>query len=183
MDDTRSRDADGIRRSASEVYNRAVPALGPGSLLPPLDLLDSAGRVAHPAGREALYVFFKTTCPTCELAWPFVERLRTRADGRFGIVGVSQDPPHETETFSRNLGVSVPTLYDPPPWNASESLGLESVPTFVLVDGEGRIRESFAGFQKAKLEALAARAAAGAEAPEPGPFFLPDERVPELRPG
>jgi peroxiredoxin len=161
-----------------------VPALGPGSRLPRLDLLDSAGRAAPVAAGEVLYVFFKTTCPTCELAWPFVGRLRKRAGGGpFAIIGVSQDPPAETEAFSASLGTSVPTLYDPPPWNASESLGLESVPTFFLVDSEGRIRERFEGFQKAKLEELAARAAAEGGAAASGPLFLPDERVPELRPG
>jgi hypothetical protein len=158
-----------------------VPLLGPGSPFPPLDLRDSRGdalALAQP-GREALYVFFKTTCPTCELLWPYLDRLRLRLGEKLEIVAVSQDDPGETDRFSRDLDTGVRTVYDPPPWRASEEMGLENVPTMFLVGGDGRIRETIQGFQKAKLEELASqRSGNGGH-----PLFRPDENVPQIRPG
>lgn len=124
--------------------------------------------------REALYVFFKTTCPTCELLWPYLDRLRKRVAGDLEIVGVSQDAPRETVKFSRETGTDVAIVYDSPPWRASEAVGLEAVPTMFLVGEDGRIRETIVGFQKTKLEELAA---------SNDPLFRPDEKVPEVRPG
>jgi thiol-disulfide isomerase/thioredoxin len=160
-------------------YNRPVPLLGPGSPFPRLDLRDSRGDAVEPPDREALYVFFKTTCPTCELLWPYLDRLRQRVGANLEIVGVSQDGRRETELFSRDQAADVRTVYDPPPWRASEEVGLENVPTMFLVGEDGRIRETILGFQKAKLEELAsARSANGGH-----PLFRPDEKVPEVRPG
>ena len=151
--------------------------LGPGDSFPRLDLRDSRGeavRIPDGEAGETLYVFFKTTCPTCELLWPYLDRLRRRVGDDLQIVGVSQDAPRETATFSRAAGADVPILFDPPPWHASEAVGLENVPTMFLVSENGRIRETILGFQKSKLEDLAA---------SDDPFFRPDEKVPEVRPG
>ncbi|HEY6050878.1 MAG TPA: redoxin family protein [Thermoanaerobaculia bacterium] len=156
-----------------------MPVLGPGSPFPRLDLRDSRGDAARPPEGEALYVFFKTTCPTCELLWPYLERLRRRVGGNLEIVAVSQDEPPETERFAREQKSQVRTVYDLPPWSASEEVGLENVPTMFLVGGDGRIRETVLGFQKAKLEELASKGSANGG----HPLFRPDDRVPEIRPG
>ena len=156
-----------------------MPALGPGIPFPRLDLRDSRGESAGLPDREALYVFFKTTCPTCELLWPYLDRLRDRVGESLSIVGISQDGPADTERFSRETGAHVPTLFDPPPWRASEDVGLDNVPTMFLVGRDGRIRETILGFQKAKLEELAsARSGDGGS-----PLFRPGDNVPEVRPG
>ena len=161
-----------------------MAALGPGDRFPVLDLVSADGRPAPRTSGETLYGFFKTTCPTCELTWPFLERLRSYGDGDRAIVAVSQDPPAETEAFNERLGVRVPTFYDPPPWKASATLGLTTVPTLVLVDESGRIRETVVGFQKRKLEDLAGRAAPPTDAGDrTGGLFRPGESVPEMRPG
>ncbi len=158
-----------------------MPLLGPGSPFPPLDLRDSRGDALTlaPPGRETLYVFFKTTCPTCELLWPYLDRLRRRVGDKIEIVGVSQDGRQETDQFSRDLATDIRTVYDPPPWRASEEMGLENVPTMFLVGEDGRIRETILGFQKAKLEELAS----GGSANGGHPLFRPDENVPQVRPG
>ena len=156
-----------------------MPLLGPGSPFPRLDLRDSRGGAIEPPDREALYVFFKTTCPTCELLWPYLDRLRQRVGGNLQILGVSQDGRRETEQFSSDQAAGVRMVYDPPPWRASEQVGLDSVPTMFLVGEDGRIREAIPGFQKAKLEELASGWSANGGAP----LFRPDDKVPEIRPG
>jgi len=131
----------------------------------------------------ALYGFFKTTCPTCELAWPYLDRVRRFGEGgALSVFGVSQDDPEATESFSRRLGLSMPTLYDPDPWPASESLGITAVPTFLVVGPDGKIQDETTGFQRRKMEEWAELAArlAGRPAPE---LFSPNEKVPAIKPG
>lgn len=156
---------------------------GPGSPFPSIALRDETGRNAGAPSGLTLYAFFKTTCPTCEFAWPFLDRIRERAEGgRLSVLAVSQDDPETAARFSERLEIRIPTLYDPEPWRASESLGLETVPTFLLVGPDRRVRETVVGFQRDKMEALAGLAdrLAGRRATA---LFEPGERVPAIKPG
>jgi len=160
-----------------------MTSLETGVVFPQITLWDSACNPAPPAAGETLYAFFKTTCPTTKMSWPYLERIRRIADGgALRVLAVSQDDPAETEAFNRRVGVAVKTLYDLPPWRASEALGLTSVPAFFLVDGEGVVREGAVGFQKEKMEAFAARAAELAGRP-PERLFRPGDSVPAIKPG
>ena len=165
-----------------------MAALEPGALFPSVSLFDENGEradIPEPKG-EALYGFFKTTCPTSELAWPYLERIRRLGDGALPVVAVSQDGPAETAEFNLRLGVRIPTLFDHEPWRASEALGLESVPTFFLVDDDGRIVDTVVGFQRRKLAEIGARAAERAgrlEKTGDAAVFRPGDYAPELRPG
>jgi peroxiredoxin len=160
-----------------------VAALEPGDPFPSITLRDENGEAAPLPAGETLYGFFKTTCPTCELAWPYLDRVRELAEGgALSVVGVSQDDPRTTAGFYEGLGVAIPTFYDPEPWEVSEKLGLESVPTFLLV-GAGRILEDSAvGFQRHKMEEFAGLAARLAGRPAPA-LFLPGENAPAWKPG
>ena len=135
-----------------------MAALEPGALFPQIELETESGARFVPPAAETLYVFFKTTCPTSELSWPSVERIRRIGGDALPVFGVSQDGRPETAAFNSRLGVEIETLYDPSPWKASAALGLTNVPTFFLVGPGGRIRETVVGFQRPKLEALAKRA-------------------------
>jgi len=159
-----------------------LAALEPGAVFQQIALETESGARFVPPAAEALYAFFKTTCPTCELAWPYVERIRRIGGSAVPVLAVSQDARPETEAFNERLGVDVETLYDPSPWNASAALGLTNVPTFFLVGPGGRIRETVVGFQRPKLEALANRAAklAGKRSVR---LFRLGENVPLIVPG
>jgi thiol-disulfide isomerase/thioredoxin len=151
--------------------------------LPELFLTDGRGGAAPPPAGEALYGFFKTACPTCELAWPFFERIgRLARGGRLAVVAVSQDEPRETTAFNERLGVRLPTLFDSEPWRASEALGLENVPTFLRVGADGKLRDALVGFQKQKMQDFAAEAASLAGRPATQ-LFRPGENVPAIKPG
>jgi peroxiredoxin len=160
-----------------------VAALEPGARFPPLALRDERGkRLDRPAG-EILYAIFKTTCPVCELTWPFLERIRQRAEGKgLQILAVSQDDPGKTAAFHKRLGVHLTTAFDPEPWAASDALGVTTVPTLFRVGPTGMIEETIVGFDRALMEGLSRSAAALSGRPAT-PLFRAEEHVPAIKPG
>jgi peroxiredoxin len=159
-----------------------LAALEPGAAFPEIELETESGDRFVPPRSEAVYGFFKTTCPTCELTWPHYDRIRQIGAKGLRTFAVSQDGRAETAEFNRRLGVQLETLYDPPPWKASSALGLTNVPTLFLVGANGRIRETLVGFQKIPLEALARRAAKVSDHREARLFRI-GERIPLIVPG
>jgi len=159
-----------------------LAALEPGKVFPDIELeMESGTRFVAPEG-EALYGFFKTTCPTSELAWPYYDRIRRIGDKGLPTFAVSQDDRAETATFNRRLEVGLETLYDPPPWKASSALRLTNVPTFFLVGSNGRIRATVVGFQRPRLDELARRAAYLSGRPQSRLFRIGDQ-IPLIVPG
>jgi hypothetical protein len=108
--------------------------------------------------------------------------VRLGRGGPFSVQAVSQDDPETTARFYSELGVAVPTVYDVDPWPASEALGLENVPTFILVGDDGIVADTAVGFQRHKMEQYADLAAQRAGRPAQA-FFGPGESVPALKPG
>jgi peroxiredoxin len=159
-----------------------LAALEPGAVFPTIELETESGARFVPPRSESLYGFFKTTCPTSELAWPYLDRIRRIAGAALPVFGVSQDARPETAAFNERLGVEVETLYDTAPWKASAALGLTNVPTFFHVAPGGRIRETIVGFQRPKLEAIARRAGKLAGRPSVRLFRI-GENVPLIVPG
>jgi peroxiredoxin len=159
-----------------------LAALEPGATFPKIELETESGARFVPPEGETLYGFFKTTCPTSELAWPYFDRIRRVAAAALPVFAVSQDDRTETAEFNERLGVRVETLYDPPPWKASAALGLTNVPTFFLVEPGGRIRETAVGFQRPKLEAIA-KHAGGLAGHSSVRLFRIGENVPLIVPG
>ncbi|MBI2685533.1 MAG: TlpA family protein disulfide reductase [Acidobacteria bacterium] len=122
-----------------------------------------------------LLAFFKISCPTCQLTFPFLQRLVDRGGPR--IVGVSQDGAESTAEFNSAFGVRFETVEDPKSgrYAVSNLYGLEYVPALVLVETDGRISWTNEGFGKADLEALAARWGVT--------LFDSTDRVPVYKPG
>jgi hypothetical protein len=160
-----------------------VAALDPGTPFPSIALRDETGAPVAAPGGETLYAVFKTTCPTCELAWPYLERIRRIGDGGgLTIVAVAQDDPGKSREFAERLGTRLATAYDPKPWPASEALGVTNVPTLFRVASDGKIAETVVGFDREKFRGFARRAAALAGKP-PVELFLPDDQAPPIKPG
>jgi peroxiredoxin len=160
-----------------------VAALEPGAPFPPITLRDANGAPLPKPDRETLYVVFKTTCPTCEFTWPYLERLR-QAAGSTGlrIVAVSQDPPEKAAAFNARLGSKVETAFDPQPWPASDRLGVDTVPSFFRVTADGKLADIAVGFSRDRMEGLAQRAAAAAGKPYEK-LFRPADQVPSTKAG
>jgi peroxiredoxin len=119
-----------------------------------------------------LLAFFKISCPTCQLTFPFLQRLA----GALQIAPVSQDDSIGTEQFRRRFGISMPAILDPgPAYKASNLYGIRSVPSLFLIEPDGVISMCISGFSKEHLAHLGERFQA--------PIFLPGEEIPTLRPG
>jgi peroxiredoxin len=129
-------------------------------------------------------VFFKVSCPTCQYALPFYERLH-RAYGHKGItlVGVSQNDAKETAAFNKEFGVSFPVLLDDTrSYPVSNAYGLTNVPTIFWIAQDGEIEVSSVGWVKADFEEINRRMAeAGKTAP--AAMFKPGEDVRDFRAG
>jgi peroxiredoxin len=119
-----------------------------------------------------LLAFFKIGCPTCQLTFPFLQRLSDRGGPR--IVGISQDDAEGTEEFREAFGVRFETVLDTG-YGVSRAYGLDYVPSLVLVEPDGRVGFRSEAFVKADLEALGARWGIA--------LFDAGDRVPNYKPG
>ena len=97
--------------------------------------------------------FFKAGCPTCQYAFPFLERLH-RAYGHrsVALVGVSQNDPKKTAAFTKEFGVTFPVLLDDrETYTVSNAYGLTNVPTIFWIAPDGEIEVSSVGWVKAEF--------------------------------
>jgi len=125
------------------------------------------------AGGPLVLAFFKSSCPTSQLAFPFLQKIHSEGPGRLRMTGVSQDEPDETREFVERYGITFDTLIDPHPYETSRAYGLEFVPAIFSVGPDGLIRLSDFGFSKVTLSELAA----------PLQLFRADDGLPATRPG
>jgi peroxiredoxin len=126
------------------------------------------------ANGPALLVFFKVTCPVCQMALPYLERIHVAGMPMFGI---SQDDSADTHDFAREFGLSFPMLLDSveEDYPVSNAYGISSVPTMFLVEPDGTLAQVTEGWRKADIERLAALVGAA--------VFTPNDNVPAWKPG
>jgi peroxiredoxin len=133
--------------------------------------------------------FFKVSCPTCQYAFPFLERLH-RAYGHpahghknVTMVGVSQNDPKDTAAFTKEFGVSFPVLLDEHgKYPASNAYGLTNVPTVFWIAQAGEIEVSSVGWSKADFEEVNRKMAEAGKV-VPAVVFEAGEDVRDFRAG
>jgi peroxiredoxin len=158
-----------LLRAGSEAPEFSLPALG-GEALSLQQLL---------ARGPVVLGFFKVSCPVCQLAFPFLERIHQGSlqHGSLQVIGVSQDDARATAEFRREFGLSMPLLLDSAAegYAVSNAYGISHVPTLYVVRPDGRVGEVSDGFSKRDITALGRMA-------DVNPF-LPGEYVPEWKSG
>ena len=167
-----------------------MPTLEEGSRAPDFQLPDPSGRLVSLGeilkGGPAVLIFFKISCPTCQYALPFWERLAGQLQGSAATIwAVSQDSPEHTRLFNEEFGVGLPQLFDGEEeiYPVSEAYGITFVPTAFLVNQQGIISSVSLGFNKKEMEDIAARLAAITRLPAPLELFRAEEKVPLVAPG
>ena len=152
--------------------------LDPGSRAPAfkLPLLDrgEADLASLTAAGPAALAFFKVTCPVCQFAFPFLERIHAAG---FKVYGISQNNPEDTREFNQEFGITFPTLLDSEEkgFPVSNDYGISSVPTIFLVSPNAAIERVSEGWVKADIEWLGSQAGIS--------VIRQDERVPQTKPG
>jgi peroxiredoxin len=129
-------------------------------------------------------VFFKISCPVCQYAFPFLQRIFKAYAGRnVTIVGISQNGTQDTAAFLENFGVTFPVLLDDPSnYLVSNAFGLTNVPTAFWIGQDGEIEISSVGWVKKEIEEINTRAAASSSEMVAS-LFQPSEQIPEFRAG
>lgn len=128
------------------------------------------------AGGPVVVAFFKTTCPTCMLSLPFLERIHQRTS-RLRVLPVSQDGVEATRRFHDDFEITLPTVMDAAEegYAVSNAYGITHVPSLFLVSREGVVEWFSTGFSKPELEELGQRAGVA--------VFGAQDRVPVWKPG
>ncbi len=128
--------------------------------------------------------FFKISCPVCQYAFPFLERIYKAHGGKkVTMVGVSQNEMKDTAAFVKEYGVTFPILLDDTKtYPVSNAYGLTNVPSIFWIGQDGEIEISSVGWDKKEIEEIN-RKAAEINGEGPKPVFRSDDQVPDYRPG
>ena len=142
-------------------------------------LLDEALRKG-----PVVLAFFKVSCPVCQDAFPFFERLYQANHGAdVTVLGISQNNLRDTKEFLRDYGVTFPVaLDDPKKYEVSNAYGLTNVPTLFYIAPDGGIEVSCAGWSKADVEAINQKLAEHRKQ-TPTPLWHKGEDVQDFRGG
>jgi peroxiredoxin len=165
-----------------------MTALAPGTqapdfTLPSMDDKPFSLRAALARG-PVLAAFFKISCPTCQYAFPFLQRIHQAHENKaVTIVGISQNTKKDTAAFIKEYGISFPVLLDDThSYPVSNAYGLTNVPTIFWIAPDGDIEISSVGWVRKEMEEFNQRAAlALSEATKP--LFLPEEHIADFRAG
>ena len=157
--------------------------LSEGLKAPPVRKVDQDGKEWDLGEIDSwkLIIFFKVTCPTCQLTMPFIEKIHRWYGDKVKIFGIIQDPRDKAREFMENYGLTFPQLIDAPDYPTSIDYDVRVVPTYYLIDPRGKITLARESFAKKELEDLNERIAhiAGKEV---NPLFE-DVSVPAFKAG
>lgn len=133
----------------------------PGTPAPPFTLLGEDGDVSLSdliADGPALLVFYKSSCSTCEMAFPVFAELERRYGDAVPVVAVAQDQLEKARPWLDERGFTGPVLDDlRARFATSEAYELEGVPCLVLVDGDGTVAHVTTGWDRESVNDWARR--------------------------
>jgi peroxiredoxin len=165
-----------------------MPALEAEAVAPEISLPSTDGRTVSlnhlRTQAPVVLAFFKVGCPTCQYAFPFLERIsRAYAKDKLAVIGVSQDSRENTLEFMKKFGVTFPVLLDDTQkYPASNAYRLTNVPSIFLVSPNGRIELSTVGWVKDEIVKLN-RTAAKLAAVAPAEIFKKNESLVDFKAG
>ncbi len=164
-----------------------MPALDTGTAAPPFSLPDITGRKVSLKDElkkgPVVLAFFKVTCPVCQLAFPYLERIYEGMHGKANIIGISQHPLRETKVFASEYDVAFPILLDDThTYPVSNAYGITNVPTIFVIAPNEQIELTSVGWSRRDIEELNRRLAR-ALGTAPADVFHRGEDVPAFKAG
>jgi peroxiredoxin len=165
-----------------------MPALNPGAAAPDFTLPTMDGKQF--SLKEALSkgpviaAFFKISCPVCQYAFPFLERIFKNSGNKgVTIVGVSQDNQRDTNAFMKEFGITFPVLLeDTTSYQTSNAYGLTNVPSIFWIAQDGEVEIASVGWSRPDIEQIYHKLSEinGGTAP---PLFRAGEDIRDFRAG
>lgn len=165
-----------------------MPALTAGKSAPDFQLNSLDGKpfelTTALAKGPVVLVFFKVSCPTCQYALPFYDRLfKAYKNQHVTLVGVSQNDARDTGAFAQEFGITFPILLDDTQkYAVSNAYGLTNVPTTFWVAPGGEIEVTSVGWSKPEFEQINRKMAEAATTSLAMPF-RPGEDIRDFRAG
>jgi peroxiredoxin len=165
-----------------------MAALAPGMKAPDFTLQTTDGKKF--SLRDALArgpvvaAFFKISCPVCQYAFPFLERIyKAYGNKNVTIVGISQNEKKDTVAFLKEYGVTFPVLLDDTnTYPVSNAYGLTNVPTVFWIGQDGEIEISSVGWVRKEIDDIN-HLVAEASGDGSKPVFHKGEQVADFRAG
>jgi peroxiredoxin len=155
----------------------------PDFTLPAMDGTKFSLRGALARG-PVVVAFFKISCPVCQYAFPFLERIyKAYGNQNVTIVGISQNEKRDTAAFVKEYGITFPVLLDDTnSYPVSNAYGLTNVPTVLWIAQDGEVDVSCVGWSRKDMDEINAKTA---EATGGGakPVFHRGEEIAEFRAG
>jgi thiol-disulfide isomerase/thioredoxin len=136
-----------------EPYPIKMPELpGPpkvGSVAPPLTKMSAyRGDQTLAAGKPHLLFFWATWCVPCKFAVPEVMAF-AKARG-VEVIAVTDEEPQQLDQFFKEYHEPFPATVAIDPYrSAFQAYGVSGTPTFVLVDGGGKVQSYKTGYSAA----------------------------------
>ncbi len=160
--------------------------LPPGAPAPSFDLPSADGgrrSLSDLTGRgPALLAFFKTGCPTCQLAFPVYGELERRYGDAVPVVAVSQDSLATTAPWLEAKGFAGPALDDASDrYAVSDAYAVTTVPTLVLVE-DGKVAATSEGWDRDRANAWA-RQLGERTGRDTSPVSTEGDGLPSFKPG
>jgi len=133
----------------------------------------------------AVLAFFKVSCPVCQYAFPFLERLwQLHKTDPVTMIGISQDNAADTQNFIKKYGVTFHVaLDDPARYIVSNAYKLTNVPTAYLIDRDGEIQVSSVGWARQEIDDINLKLSMMNRAQQPGPLFKVGEDIAAFKAG
>jgi peroxiredoxin len=128
-----------------------------GQSMPAFSLKDANGQVVRPAdykGKVVLLDFWATWCGPCKIEIPwFIEMERQYKDQGFAVLGVSMDEDGWTaiKPYVQNMQMNYRVLLGNDDVSTAYG-GLDSLPTTLLIDRQGKIASVHVGVSLGKEE-------------------------------
>lgn len=97
------------------------------------------------AGQPVVLNFWASWCGPCRLEMPYFQNLSLKYNGRIGFIGVNQGESAQIVTdFGNEYNITYPLLADPDN-TVNLRYDVRSLPTTVLIDRSGLVREVIIG--------------------------------------
>ena len=137
---------DAIQASKQRGGGGALPV---GIEAPAFELLPAGGgpavKLADLNGAPLILTFWATYCGPCKAELPDLEQVHRAAGGRYRVVTLSSERRSTVQRFlSEHADYTFPVLLDRD-GSVFDAYGVESVPTTVIIDRDGRIVHDFSG--------------------------------------